>query len=583
MSTVHPSTTQEPARAASPKTVRLGDMLVEKGLVTPEQLQQALEHQKQGQGKLLGEVLVELKIATEEQVMELLAEAYGVPFARITPKVVDPKVIEVLPRDFLEKQTVLPMFLVAGKLTVAVHEPANVFLVEEMARLANCPVQIVAATARDIRATLQAYLPAANVFVIDDIVDDMQEDDLKLVEQQVMDVANLDQAAKDSPVIKLVNYLIYCAVNEGASDLHIEPGDRLMRVRYRVDGSLYEKIKPPYQMLPAVVSRIKIMAGLDISERRVPQDGGITVLLEKRPVDLRVSTMPGKFGEKVVIRIIDNRKVLTSLENLGFSYLMLEKFRLVLHQPNGVVLVTGPTGSGKSTTLYSMLREISDDTVNICTVEDPVEFNLAGVNQFQVNEKAGFTFATALRSLLRQDPDIIMLGEVRDQETARIATQAALTGHMVLSTLHTNDAPSAVTRLFNIGVEPYLVAAALRGVLAQRLLRKVCTHCKEPVEITPALARTLSRLADGGDPIETIYRGEGCPKCRKTGYAGRIGVFELFVPDDELLDAISRGATLQELRRLADAAGYTTLRSDGLEKVRAGLTTVEELISATSI
>jgi type IV pilus assembly protein PilB len=584
MTTAPSTTNQDPSRAPAAKAVRLGDLLVEKGLITPEQLQQALKHQHEhGQSKLLGEVLIELKIATEEQVLEHLAEAYGVPFARITPKVVDPKVIELLPRDFLEKQTVLPMFLVAGKLTVAVHEPANVFLVEEMARLAGCPVQIVAATAKDIRATLQAYLPAANVFVIDDIVEDLAEDDLKLVEQQVMDVSNLDQAAKDSPVIKLVNYLIYCAVQEGASDVHIEPGDRLMRVRYRVDGSMFEKMKPPYQMLPAVVSRIKIMAGLDIAERRVPQDGGITVLLDKRPIDLRVSIMPGKFGEKVVIRIIDNSKVLTSLEKLGFSYLMIEKFRLVLRQPNGVVLVTGPTGSGKSTTLYAMLREVSDDAVNICTVEDPVEYNLTGINQFQVNDKAGFTFAGALRSLLRQDPDIIMLGEIRDQETASIAIQAALTGHLVLSTLHTNDAPSAVTRLFNIGVEPYMVAAALRGVLAQRLLRKICTHCKEPVEITPALARTLNQLAEGGEPVETIYKGEGCPKCRKTGYAGRIGVFELFVPDDELLDAISRGATLQELRRLAGACGYTTLRRDGLEKVRAGLTTVEELIGATSI
>jgi type IV pilus assembly protein PilB len=397
-----------------------------------------------------------------------------------------------------------------------------------------------------------------------------------------MDVGSLDQAAKDSPVIKLVNYLIYGAVQDGASDIHIEPGDRSMRVRYRVDGSMFEKLKPPHQMLPAVVSRIKIMAGLDIAERRVPQDGGITVLLDKRPIDLRVSIMPGKFGEKVVIRIIDNSKVLASLEKLGFSYLMIDRFRQVLHQPNGVVLVTGPTGSGKSTTLYAMLREVCDDAVNICTVEDPVEFNLPGVNQFQVNEKAGFTFAGALRALLRQDPDIIMIGEVRDRDTATIATQAALTGHLVLSTLHTNDAPSAVTRLFNIGVEPYLVAAALRGVLAQRLLRKVCTHCKEPMEITPAIARTLERLSEGGEPIKTIYKGEGCPKCRKTGYAGRIGIFELFIPDDELLDAISRGATLQEIRRLTSATGYTTLRQDGLEKVRAGLTTVEELIGATT-
>jgi type IV pilus assembly protein PilB len=419
--------------------------------------------------------------------------------------------------------------------------------------------------------------------VIDEIVDDIQAQDLTLVEKEITDLTNLADSASHSPVIKLVNYLIHGGVQEGASDIHIEPGDGVLRVRYRVDGSLFEKLKPPHQMHPAVVSRIKIMSGLDISERRVPQDGGITVMLNKRPVDLRVSTMPGKFGEKVVMRIIDNRNTLTNLEKLGFSYAMLERFRTVLHQPNGVVLVTGPTGSGKSTTLYGMLNEILDDSLNICTVEDPVEYNLPGVNQFQVNEKAGFTFSGALRALLRQDPDIIMLGEIRDQETAKIATQAALTGHLVLSTLHTNDAPSAITRLYNVGVEPYLVAASIRGVLAQRLLRKVCTHCKEPTEMTPPVRRSLERWTEGGSPIETVFKGKGCAKCRNTGYAGRIGIFELFTPDDEVLDAISRGASLQEIRRLAKAAGYVTLQQDGVEKVKAGITTVEELFTATAI
>ncbi len=566
------------------RNVRIGDLLLERGIISREQLDQALARQKEaGQNRLLGEIVVELKLATEEQVLELLAEGYGIPFARVGPRIVDPKVIELLPRDFLEKNCVLPMFLVLGKLTVAVHEPTNVFLIEEIERLTGTEVQIVAATARDIRATLQVYLPAANVFVIDQIVDDLQAEDLTLVEKQIADLTSLEEGAKDSPVIKLVNYLIYAAVQEGASDIHLEPSDRQFRVRYRVDGVLFEKMKPPHQMQPAVVSRIKIMAGLDISERRIPQDGGITVMLDKRPVDLRVSTMPGRFGEKVVIRIIDNRHVQTSLETLGFSFQMLSRFRQLIQRPNGIVLVTGPTGSGKSTTLYACLHELVDDATNICTVEDPVEYNLPGVNQFQVNDKVGFTFASALRSLLRQDPDIVMLGEIRDAETARIATQAALTGHLVLSTLHTNDAPGAVTRLFNIGVEPYLVAAALRGVLAQRLLRRICSHCKEPVEMTPALERTLTQLGEGAARVEQIFRGAGCSKCRHTGYAGRLGAFELFVPDDESLDAISRGATLQELRRLTKAAGFISLRQDGLEKVRAGLTTVEELLNATEI
>jgi len=584
---VAPATaTASPSHADSPQKLRLGDLLVQHGVITEEQVGQALAYQRdRGHKKLLGEVLIELGYVTEEQVMEVLAHAYGVPFARVSPRVADPKVIELLPKDFLEKNAVLPLFLVRGKLTIAVHEPSNVFLVEEIERLTSYPVQIVAATAKDIEQTLQSYMPNANVFVIDDMIDDIREEDLSVVERQITDLSNLEDVSAESPVIKLVNYLIYAAVQDQASDIHIEPGDGELRVRYRVDGRLYEKIRPPHQMHAAVASRIKIMAGLDISERRAPQDGAITVMIDRRPIDLRVSTCPAKNGEKVVMRIIDTRNAMKSLEKLGFSMGMLERYRSVVHQPNGVVLVTGPTGSGKSTTLYASLSEINDETINISTVEDPVEYNLAGINQFQTNDRAGFTFATALRSLLRQDPDVVMLGEIRDAETAKIATQAALTGHMVLSTLHTNDAPSAVTRLYNIGVEPYLVAAAIRGVLAQRLLRKVCSSCKEPVELTPALRRTLERLSElnGGEPIETVYHGTGCGKCRDRGYAGRIGVYELYVPDDEALDAIARGASLQELRKRARESGdYTTLRADGLDKVRSGLTTVEELLRATA-
>ena len=322
-------------------------------------------------------------------------------------------------------------------------------------------MQLVAATSRDINATLQTYLPNDKVFVIDDIIEEVNPDEFALIETKVEDITNLEQAAGDSPVIKLVNYCIYNAVKDGASDIHIEPGDNVLRVRYRIDGRLTEKLRPPHLMQAAVPSRIKIMAGLDISERRLPQDGGIHVMMDKRPIDLRVSTMPGKHGEKVVIRIIDNDKASVNLEKLGFGYETLKQWRKLIALPNGILLVTGPTGSGKSTTLYACLQEMNRDDVNICTVEDPVEYNLAGVNQFQVNEKAGFTFASALRSLLRQDPDILMIGEIRDSETAKLATQAALTGHLVLSTLHTNDAPGAVTRLYNLGIEPYLVGATV--------------------------------------------------------------------------------------------------------------------------
>ncbi|MEM8737211.1 MAG: ATPase, T2SS/T4P/T4SS family [Planctomycetota bacterium] len=563
---------------------RVGDLLLENGIVSAEQIEQALAYQKtNGHRKLLGEVLIELDFVSEEQVMEALALSYGVPFVRLTSELVDPSVVSLLEKSFLEKQCVIPLFLVRGRLTLALSEPSNVFIVDEVERMTGHQVQVVATTPSDIQSTLRSMLPDGNVFVIDDVISDVADTDLSVVEKQITDLSDLEGSASESPVIKLVNYIIYAAVQDAASDIHIEPDDSALRVRYRVDGRLYEKISPPHQMLAAVVSRIKIMAGLDISERRIPQDGGITIVIDKRQIDLRVSTCPGKFGEKVVIRIIDTHNTMTSLEKLGFSYDMLKTFRDAIRQPNGVFLVTGPTGSGKSTSLYASLNEINDEAINISTVEDPVEYGLAGVNQFQVNEKAGFTFSTALRSLLRQDPDVIMLGEIRDQETARIATQAALTGHLVLSTLHTNDAPSAITRLNNIGVEPYLIAASIRGVLAQRLVRKICNSCKERVQPDPSVEHILDRLTSDRSPrIEDHYHGVGCSKCRDTGYSGRVGIYELMIPNDECLDLISKGARLQEIRRYVESIdSYVNLRRDGLEKVRAGLTTLNELLKVT--
>jgi type IV pilus assembly protein PilB len=543
-------------------------------------LDRALDEQRRSNHqKLLGEILVEMRLCTEDQITEALAQAYGVPYARINPKIADPKVISALPKEFLEKHQVLPLFLVEGMLTVAVPEPANVFLLEEIERISGHQVQVVAATTRDIKATLQAYLPNDKVFVIDDIIEEVKPEEFTLIETKVQDIGNLEQAAGDSPVVKLVNYCIYNAVKEAASDVHIEPGDQCLRIRYRIDGRLTERLRPPFQMAAAVASRVKIMAGLDISERRLPQDGGIHVMMDKRPVDLRVSTMPGKHGEKVVIRILDNEKGAVNLEKLGFGYETLKQWRKVISAANGIVLVTGPTGSGKSTTLYAVLHELNADDVNICTVEDPVEYALAGVNQFQINEKAGFTFPSALRALLRQDPDILMVGEIRDGETARLATQAALTGHLVLSTLHTNDAPGAVTRLYNLSIEPYLVAATVAGVLAQRLVRKLCPHCREAYEPTLNERRQLERTV--GD-VQTLYRARGCIRCRNLGYAGRIGIYELLAPSDALLDKISQGAALNELRELAKGDGMVSLRTDGLEKVKAGITTLEEVYRATS-
>jgi type IV pilus assembly protein PilB len=555
---------------------QLGQLLLARGVVSQEQVDTALAEQKDsGHRKLLGELLVEMGYCTENQIAAALAEAYGVPYAQVSPKLCDPKAVEILPREFLEAHIVLPLFRVHDVLTVAVNEPTNVFLMDEIERISGCRVRVVCSTSKDIRATLQSYLPAANVFVIDDIIDEEGLEEFTLIESITQDISNLEEVAGQSPVVKLVNYLLYNAVRENASDIHIECDEKRLRVRYRVDGKLYEKMRPPHQMHAAVVSRIKIMAELDIAQRRLPQDGGIHVLVEGRPIDLRVSVMPGNFGEKVVIRVIDPQKILYNLESLGFTYDNLLRFREVLQVPNGIILVTGPTGSGKNTTLYAALSELNNEEVNICTVEDPVECNISGINQFQVNAGVGFEFSTALRSLLRQDPDIIMVGEVRDKTTANIAVQAALTGHLVLSTLHTNDAPGAVTRLLDLGVAPYLVSASLKGVLAQRLVRKICPNCK--TQYDPPVSLKKKVRTENGEAAK-FYRGVGCKKCRNTGCAGRIAIHELFVPDDGLIEMINDHVSTKALRAAALAQGMAPLQLDGIEKVKAGIVSIEEIL-----
>lgn len=566
-------------KVAVEKNVQLGQLLQSRGIVTAEQVEKALAEQKdKGHRKLLGELLVDMKYCTENQIAEALSEAYGVPYAAINPKLCDPKALEILPREFLEEHIVLPLFKVYDVLTIAVTEPANVFLIEEVERMSGCSAQIVCATAKDIIATLSSYLPSANVFVIDDIIDDEGLEDFTLIETIAQDISDLEEIAGQSPVVKLVNYLLYNAVRENASDIHVEPDDKKLRVRYRVDGRLYEKICPPYQMHSAIVSRIKIMSELDIAQRRLPQDGGIHILMEGRPIDLRVSVMPGNFGEKVVIRIVDPQRVVYNLESLGFTYDNLQLFRNVIQSPHGIVLATGPTGSGKNTTLYAVLTELNNDEVNICTVEDPVECNITGINQFQVSNNAGFEFSTALRSLLRQDPDIVMVGEIRDEETANIAVQAAMTGHLVLSTLHTNDAPSAVARLIDLKVPDYLISASLVAVLAQRLVRKICPNCKTEYAPAHSIKKAVEQM---GGEIETFYRGVGCKKCRNTGYLGRIAINELFIPDDEIVEMINAGADTKKLRKAAIEKTMVPLQLDGIEKVKAGIVPIEEILRTT--
>ena len=555
-------------------TPRLGNILVERGYISLEQLQAALDKQKQGKGRLLGEILVEENFCTDDQVVECLAAVYGVPYAKLEPRIADPKAVEVIPREYIEKNLVFPLFKVRHSLTVAVTEPTNLFLVDELRSLTSLDILVVAASAKDIRRMITT-LPDSKTFVIDDIIEDNAQAEVTLIETAIDDIADATEFAGQSPVIRLVNYIIYNAVKEGASDIHIEPADRTMRVRYRIDGRLYKSLEVPLNLLAAVSSRVKIMASLDISERRLPQDGRVHVLLEGRKIDLRVSTFPGSRGEKTVIRVLDTRSVSLNLRDLGFAEDILTPLQGSIQAPNGIILVTGPTGSGKSTTLYAALNEIASMENNVCTVEDPIEYHLSLINQFQVQERVGLTFSKALRTLLRQDPDVIMVGEIRDDETARTAIQAALTGHLVFSTLHTNDAASAITRLANMGVEPYLIGAALNAVLAQRLARRICAKCRSAYEPPRPMRKAIERM---GMAIEKFYKGVGCRKCRNTGYSGRLGVHELMLINDELRDAIVAGASLAELRRIADQYGMVTLKLDGFRKVREGLTSLEEVI-----
>ena len=555
--------------------LRLGTILIERGFVTPEQLQAGLDAQQRGaRGKLLGEILVEMGCCTEDHISECLATVYGVPFAKLEPRLADPGVVELLPREYIEKNLVFPLFNIRGVLTVAVTEPTNLFLLDEIRGITRLDVQIVATTAKDVRRMFTT-LPDSKTFVIDDIIDDNGQTEVTLIENAIEDISEATEVAGQSPVIRLVNYMIFHAVREGASDIHIEPAERCTRVRNRIDGKLYKSLEVPLHLNSAITSRIKIMAGLDISERRLPQDGRVHVMLDGRKVDLRVSTFPGSRGEKTVIRVLDTRSVALNLRDLGFAEDILTRFQSGIKAPNGIILVTGPTGSGKSTTLYAALNEIASMENNICTVEDPIEYNLPLINQFQVQERVGLTFSKALRTLLRQDPDVIMVGEVRDDETARTAIQAALTGHLVLSTLHTNDAPSAITRLTNMHVESYLISAALNMILAQRLVRKICPKCREVYDPPRQLRKTLERM---GLTMDDFHKGIGCRKCRNTGYSGRVGVHEILEIGDELRDAIVAGASIGDLRRLGVANNMITLRHDGFRKVREGLTTVEEII-----
>jgi type IV pilus assembly protein PilB len=566
----------EPGR----RRVRMGDLLVERNVITRAQLEECLVLQKSSPSERLGQILVRKGYAKEDDVMVCLAEEYGLEFVRVTQAEVPARVLAMLPPDFCRRYKVLVIDANPDDkvVTVATPDPANVFLIDEVKRRLGCHVRLAVTTATEITKACEEVLNSGEEFQLNDLIRDIADDAVEVVSDADDDVPDLAKVAGESPVVRLANYLICNAVKEGASDIHMEPGEKKMRVRYRIDGVLFEVMSPPQHMHAALVSRLKIMANMDISERRLPQDGRIRAIVRNRFLDFRINTLPTTQGEKAVIRILDNRSILIGLERLGLSEDHLALFKAQIERPHGIILVTGPTGSGKTTTLYSALLTMNGSEMNISTVEDPVEYSLGFANQVQINERIGFTFASALRALLRQDPDVIMVGEIRDEETARISVQAALTGHLVLSTLHTNDAPSSITRLINIGIEPYLISASLNGVVAQRLVRRVCENCKEPLAPSDEVKQALEKAHM---EVDQLYRGKGCDRCRNTGYSGRCGIYEVLALDDDVRDLVATRPSVTELRRYCTERGMVSLREDGLRKLRQGVTTVEEILQAT--
>jgi type IV pilus assembly protein PilB len=548
---------------------QLASVLVAERLVTPEALADARAEQQRS-GKSLGRVLIEMGLITEGNLVSALAKQLGLTFVDLGDRLIDPAIASLLPESLARRYCVMPFALDEdGTLHVAMSDPSNVLALDDIRTVTDREVRPVVATRNDIVAAIDRFLRSEGE--ISDLAEGLQLDDGS------DDLDAMDAVVDDAPIVKFVNALITQAVRDRASDIHIEPQERDVRVRYRVDGVLHEIMTQSRKIHPAVVSRLKIMSDLDIAERRIPQDGRISLKTGGKAVDLRVSTLPTVFGEKVVMRVLDKSSVLLKLTDLGFLDNNYERYEASFRKPYGMILVTGPTGSGKSTTLYATLNVINSPEVNIVTTEDPVEYRLPGISQVQINKKAGLTFPTALRSILRQDPDIVLVGEMRDHETAQIGMEAALTGHLVLSTLHTNDAPSAVTRLSEMGIDPFLVASSVDCVLAQRLARKLCERCKESYEPTREELGVagVGRTADDEPP--TLYRAVGCTACAKTGYRGRTAIHEVMQVTEEIERLIVERASSDEVEKFARAQGMRTLREDGLAKVLLGQTTLEEI------
>ncbi len=557
----------------------IGLKLLEARLISPEALQKAQQQVKSGGGNLTA-ALVKIGAVSEDDLAKFLAELYGVPAVDLTNYLPDASVVKLLPADVASKFQVVPISRSGRRLTVAMANPANIFAIDDIKFITGCEVQPVVASESAIKKAIdKAYDSAAS---FESVMRGM-EDEIEVIDDSADEApeAALLGEAEQAPVVKLVSSLISDAVRKGASDIHIEPYEKTLRVRFRIDGTLYEMMSPPFRMKAAIISRLKIMAELDIAERRVPQDGRIKLRLLGRTIDLRVSSLPTIFGEKVVMRILDKGNLNIDLSKLGFGDQAFADFTRAISQPYGMVLVTGPTGSGKTTTLYSALSKINTPEVNIMTAEDPVEYNIDGINQVLVHESIGLTFAAALRSFLRQDPNIIMVGEIRDIDTGSIAVKAALTGHLVLSTLHTNDAPSTINRMVDMGIEPFLVASSTNLIMAQRLLRKVCVSCKTDVKLHPEVLRELG-LSDDAARKESFKEGKGCLDCSNTGYKGRMGVYEVMPMTPKIKDLVLDRASTSAIKKQAVADGMFTLRADALIKLKSGVTTAEEVLKETA-
>ena len=566
---------------------RIGELLVKAGKITQDQLQDALTAQ-QKEGGRLGTHLVKLGFIEDEELVEFLSQRYGVPAINLSEVEVDEGIIKVIPPDVARKYTIIPVSKAGAKLTIAMVDPTNVFAMDDIKFMTGYNVEPVVASDSSLRKAIDDYYGSTHSIELKKVMEDLadpDEADLEVLDdEEELDLENIQQQSEEAPVVRLVNIILTDAIKRAASDIHIEPYEKEYRVRYRIDGILYEVMRPPLKLREAITSRVKIMARLDIAEKRLPQDGRIKIKTRfagrVKDLDYRVSVLPTIFGEKVVLRLLDKDNLMLDMTKLGFETESLRHFEQAIFRPYGMVLVTGPTGSGKTQTLYSAISRINSPETNIMTAEDPVEFNLVGINQVQMKEQIGLNFAASLRSFLRQDPDIILVGEVRDFETAEVAIKAALTGHLVLSTLHTNDAPSSINRLMNMGIEPFLVASSVHLIVAQRLVRRICNNCKEPLEIPP---QALENIGFGKDEIKTLklFKGKGCERCTGTGYRGRLGLFEVMPIDEELRELVLSGASAAELRDKAQENGMISLRLSGLQKIRDGSTTIEEVMRET--